>query len=151
MKNKSITVCIAACLLLPAGSFAASFDMNPGKWEFTTTTNMPMLGEPQVDTTTECITEEEAKKDPMKDLVDDGNCKILNKKMNGSSLEFEMECAHEGVVTRGKGHFTGKGDSASGSIEMTMDMPQMPNMPNMPAGPMTMTTSWQGKRIGACD
>lgn len=148
MKKKIITACACACLLLPVGSMAAGFDMNAGKWEFTTTLTMPMLPQPQVTTMTECVTEEEAKQDPMADLVDDGNCKILNRKVQGSSLSFEMECNQQGMITRGKGQFTTKGDTASGSIEMTMDMPEMPNMP---AGPMTMNTSWQGKRIGACD
>ena len=148
MKKKIITACACACLLLPVGSIAAEFDMNAGKWEFTTTLTMPMLPQPQVTTMTECVTEEEAKQDPMADLVDDGNCKILNRKVQGSSLSFDMECNQQGMVTRGKGQFTTKGDTASGSIEMTMDMPEMPNMP---AGPMTMNTSWQGKRIGVCD
>ena len=148
MKRKIITACTCACLLLPVSSMAANFDMNPGKWEFTTTMTMPMMPQPQVTTMTQCVTEEEAKQDPMADLVDNGNCKILNREMKGSSLSFEMECNQQGMVTKGKGQFTTKGDTASGTIEMTMDMPEMPNMP---AGPMTMNTSWQGKRIGACD
>ena len=128
---------------------AAGFDMNPGKWEFTTTVTMPMLPQPQISTMTECITEEEAKQDPLKDLVDEGSCRVTNKKIEGNTFHFEMNCTQEGgMVTKGKGQFSAKGDNASGSIEMTMDMPQMPNMP---AGPMTMNTSWQGKRIGSCD
>lgn len=151
MKNLSITVCTCACLLLPAAGMAAKFDMNPGKWEFTTTMTMPMLPQPRTTTSTECITEEEAKQDPLADLIDDDNCKILNKKIKGSSLEFEMECNEGGMTTRGKGLFTAQKNTASGTIEMIMEMPEMPNMPNMPSGPMTMKTSWQGKRIGACE
>lgn len=148
MKKQIITACVCACLLLPAGGIAGGFDMNPGKWEFTTTVTMPMMPQPQTTTTTECITKEEAKQDPMANLVDEGKCKILNKKQYGNSLDFEMVCNEGGVNTQGKGQFTTKGNTASGTLEMTMDMPEMPNMP---AGPMTMKTSWQGKRIGACE
>ena len=148
MKKLSITACTCACLLLPAISMAAKFNMNPGKWEFTTTMAMPMLPQPQTTTSTECITEEEARQDPLANLVDEGNCKILNKKIKGSSLEFEMECNEGGMKTKGKGVFTANKNTASGSMEMIMEMPAMPNMPS---GPMGMKTSWQGKRIGACD
>ena len=151
MKKLILTACGCACLLLPVSTIAGDLEMNHGKWEFTTTMTMPMFPQPQVTTMTECITEEEARQDPMADLVDGGSCKILNRKMTGNSLNFEMECNEGGMVTRGKGQFTTKGDTASGFIEMTMDIPDMPNMPDMPTGPMQMTTSWQGKRIGVCE
>ena len=139
------SILLAAWLLLPTAAMADSFTMNPGKWEFTTSMTMPMFPKPQITTTTDCITEEEATKDPISDLVNDGNCRILNRKKKGNRLSFEMECRNEGTTSRGKGHFISKGNSASGSMEMTIKMPQMP------AGTMTMKTSWQGKRIGACN
>jgi len=72
------------------------------KWEFTTTMTMPIFSQPQVTTMTECITEEEAKKDPMADLVDDDNCKILNKKTKGSTMTFEMECGGGSMIHAGE-------------------------------------------------
>ena len=151
MKKIIISACGCACLLLPLSTMAGDFDMDHGKWEFTTTLTMPMFPQPQVTTTTECITEEEAKQDPMTNLINDGSCTILNKKKSGSTLDFAMECNEGGITSRGKGQFTARGKTASGFMEMTMDMPAMPNMPDMPTGPMKMTTSWTGKRIGACE
>lgn len=151
MKKLILTACGCACLLLPVNSIAA-FDMNHGKWEFTTTMTMPMLPQPQVTTTTECITKEEAEQDPMADLVDSGNCKVTKQKTKGDTMTFEMECNESGMIMHGKGTFVGKGDTASGSTEMTMEMPEMPNMPaGMPTGPMTTTTTWEGKRVGTCE
>lgn len=125
--------------------------MNPGKWTFTTTVNMPMLPAPQVSTNTECVSKEEAERDPLANLVDVGSCTITKKKMHGANLDFEIECNQKGMISRGKGHFSAQGNTVSGSMEMTMDMPTMQGMPGMNAGPMKITTSWQGQRISACD
>ncbi len=149
MKKQIITACLL--ILIPTAGIAGSFTMNPGKWEFTTSMTMPMFPAPQVTTDTECITKEDAERDPIDDLLSDGNCRVINKKQTKSSMTFEMECTNEGVISRGKGQFSSKGNSASGSMDLTMEIPNMPAMPNMPAGPMTMKTTWQGKRIGACD
>lgn len=155
MPKKSITVLICSCLLLPAAGFAASFHMNPGKWEFVTTVSMPMMPAPQVTTNTECVTKEEAERDPLANLTNIGkDCTITNKTMTGARLNYTMECHQQGMITKGKGSFTSQGDTASGAMEMTMQMPEgMPaGMPGMMAnGAMTVKTSWQARRIGACD
>jgi hypothetical protein len=154
MQKKSITVLSLACLLLPVAGFAASFHINPGKWEFTTTVNMPMLPTPQTSTTTECVTREEVEKDPLAALKDIGEeCRITRKTIKGSRLEFAMECNQQGMTSRGKGYFEAQGDTSSGAMEMTMQMPEgMPaGMPGMANGAMTVKTSWQARRIGTCE
>ncbi len=154
MQKKSILVLACCCLLLPAAAQAEGFSMNPGKWTFTTTVNMPMLSTPQVSTETECVSKEEAQRDPLANLVDVGSCTITKKQMHGSSLDFEMECNEKGMAGKGKGHFNARGNTVSGSMEMTMNIPIMQGMqgiPGMPTGPMKMTTSWRGERIGACN
>ncbi len=154
MPKKSITVLICSCLLLPAAGFAASFHMNPGKWEFTTTVNMPMMPAPQVTKNTECVTKEEAERDPLANLTNIGKeCTITEKKMNGARLDYTMECNQQGMISKGKGYFSSQGDTASGAMEMTMDMPEgIPaGMPGMANGAMTVKTSWQARRIGPCD
>jgi hypothetical protein len=153
MKKQSIIVFVCGCLLLPATGFAASFHMNPGKWQFVTTVSMPMLPAPQVTTNTECVTREEAERDPLANLTNIGkDCKITEKKMSGARLDYTMECNQQGMITKGKGSFIGQGDTASGSMEMNMNMPEMPaNMPGMSTGSMTVKTSWQARRIGPCN
>ncbi len=149
MKKCLVITCLF--FLIPTAGMADSFTMNPGKWEFTTTMTMPMLPAPQVTTDTECITEEDARRDPINDLLSDGNCRMLKKKQSRNSMTFEMECNNEGVTSKGRGQFSSNGNSASGSMDMTMEMPDMPAMANMPAGSMKIQTTWRGKRIGACD
>jgi len=154
MQKKSITGLALACLLLPAASFAASFHMNPGKWQFTTTVVMPMIPVPQTETTTECVTKEEAEQDPLASLKDIGEgCRITNKAMKGARLEYEMLCEQQGMKSKGKGYFEAHGDSASGAMEISMQMPEgMPSgMPGMANGAMSVTTTWQAKRIGKCE
>jgi hypothetical protein len=125
-------------------------DLKPGKWEFTTTATMPMMAEAKVTTQTECITLEEAESDPLAAVIEEGTCKVLNKKESGNTLEFEIECEGEmGMNMTGKGHFTANGTTASGKMEMTMNMPQ--NIPQMGGQSMKMIQEWKGKRIGDCD
>ncbi len=154
MQKKSILVLACCCLLLPAAALAGGYSMNPGKWQFTTTVTMPMLPAPQVSTNTECVSKEEAERDPLANLVDVGNCTITKKEMHGANLDFEMECNEKGMTSKGKGHFSAHGNTVSGSMEMSMEMPKMEGaqgIPGMPTGPMKITTSWKGERIGACD
>ncbi len=154
MQKKSITVLTLACLLLPAAGFAASFHMNPGKWEFSTTVIMPMLPAPQTSTTIECVSKEEAEKDPLASLKDIGDeCHVTDKKIKGSRLEYVIKCDQQGMTSTGKGYFEAQGDTASGAMEMSMQMPEgMPaGMPGMASGAMSIKTTWQARRIGKCD
>ncbi len=124
-------------------------NIKPGKWEIKTTATMPMMPEAKVTTQTECITPEEAS-DPLAAIIEEGTCKVLNKEENGNTLEFEVECEGEmGMKMNGKGLFTANGTTASGNMEMTMNMPA--NMPQMGGQSMKMTQEWEGKRIGDCD
>ena len=133
--------------LLFAGSIMAEGpSMEPGKWEFKTTASMPMMSEPKVTTKTECVTEEEATKDPLAAMVEDINCKVLSREESGDTIEFEVECEGDmDTKMKGKGKCTADGTSASGNMEMTMEMPQMGGQT------MKMTQEWEGRRIGDCD
>ena len=121
-------------------------DLKPGKWEITTTVTMPMMPEAKVMTKTECITAEQADSGLLAAIVEDGTCKVLNKEESGNTIEFEVECGGDmDMKMRGKGYFTANGTTASGKMEMTMNIPQM-------GGQSTkMTQEWEGKRIGNCD
>jgi hypothetical protein len=135
-------------LLFAKVVLAEGQNIKPGKWEIKTTVTMPMMPEANVTTQTECITLEEAS-DPLAAIMEEGNCKVLNKKESGNTIEFEVEC--DGGMDRkmnGKGHFTANRTTASGKMEMTMNMPQMGGQGGQS---MKMTQEWEGKRIGDCD
>ena len=138
-------------LLFAKVVMAEGTNIKPGKWEIKTTVTMPMMPEAKVTTQTECITPEEAS-DPLASIMEEGTCKVLNKKESGNTIEFEVECEGDmGMKMNGKGRFTanGNGTTASGKMEMTMNMPQ--NMPQMGGQSMKMNQEWEGKRIGNCD
>lgn len=154
-KLTRIAVGCLVCLLPASAAISGGFDMKPGKWEFSNTVNMPMMGQPQTTTEVECITKEEVE-NPFAQMQDMGNCKVLHKKIHGNTMEFEFECNQQGSMMQGKGRMTASGKTASGSMEMSMQIPgmeNMPNLPNMPAAgqPMKMTTTWKGKYLGPCN
>ena len=151
MRTLRILAVTCSCLLLPGLVLGGGFTMKPGKWQFTTTTVMPMMPQPQTMSSEECITPEEAAKDPLAELVDRDGCTVTDKKISGSTLRFTMRCEQQGMVSQGQGYFTAHGDTASGKMEIKMDMPAVQGMPGMTGGPMVIKTTWQGKRIGACD
>lgn len=154
--NKT-SILARACVVVGvfAGSASADGpDLKPGKWEFESKSVMPMSAEPRTRTETKCITSEEAKADPLAAIVEEERCKVLSQTRTDDSIIFEIECdgdAKMKMKMRGKGSFTASGDTASGRMDMTMNMPPMPNMPPQMAGTMTMTQTWTGKRLGDCD
>ncbi len=137
---------ILAILFATQAVLAEGPHLEPGKWQFTVTINVPMMEEPQVITDTKCITEEETKKDPLADMIEEGMCKVIKKEVSGATVEFEVECQGDmNVKSTGKGHFTSDGTTVSGEMEITMEMPQMGGKT------MTSTQKWEGKRLGDCD
>ena len=123
-------------------AFAAdSISMEPGMWEMTSTTTTSMSPQPQTTTENECIDQSEFSAD---DLVpdDQDQCTITESNVNGNTLSFSMQCAMQGGgSSTGAGQFTSKGDSGSGSMQMTMEFQGQT---------FNMQTSWEGKRIGSC-
>ena len=143
---------ILLLMLTITAAWADGPQMKPGKWEFTSTISIPMMPEPQTITNVDCITEEESKKDPLAAVVEQGHCQVVNRQVAGSRIDFEVACqADKGITSTGKGYFTITGDTATGKMEVIMNMPEMPDLPNMKGQEMKMEQSWEGRRIGDCD
>ncbi len=144
MKKLFAVLIVAIVPLLFANVVSAeSMNIKPGKWQYKITSRSPMMPDAQVMTDTKCITAEEAKSDPLTTLLEDNVCKVLSKEQSGNTIKFELECeAGMGNKMRGNGVFTANGTTASGKMEMTM---------NMGDQSMKMTQEWEGKRIGNCD
>ena len=155
----TIVALVAVSALLASEAMADGPNLTPGKWQFDTTVEMSMMPQPKTQSDTKCITKEEAEADPLAAIIEEGRCKVLSQKKTSNSLEFEIECEGDpkmNMKMRGNGVFTGNGDSASGKMDMVMDMPKMPEMPEMQGmpqmgGKMTMNQTWTGKRLGDCD
>ncbi len=121
-------------LLLPL--VAAADGMKPGLWEITTTMQMPgMPFQPPPQTIQHCYTPAEASAAPVP--AGDPKCRVENVSRNGNTTSWTVSCSGDGAGS-GKGEITFSGDSAySGKMTMTTEG-------------MTMTSSYQGKRIGPC-
>jgi len=132
--KRVIALSLLLIVLLPLA--AAAEGMKPGLWEITTTMKMPgMPFQPPPQTIKHCYTPEEASQAPVP--TGDPKCKVEDIKQTGNTTSWTITCSGDAAGS-GKGEITFSGDSAySGKMEMTTQG-------------MTMTSSYKGKRIGAC-
>jgi hypothetical protein len=143
----------------PAAADGPKF--NAGKWQFDSRIVTTRVPEPKEETQTRCITEEQAKGDPLSTFASLGNCRIVSRKESTGSIEFAVDCGGQTdqkleMRIHGTGLINGDGDTASGKMDLIFETPQAPDMsevPSMPqlGGKMTLNQSWTGKRIGECD
>ena len=133
---------VIGSLIVLSSTSAYAFQIMKGKWEVTVEMQNPMSTQPLVETTIECI--EEADFDPVKELTDEGECTILDKKETDNSLSWTMECRGDDMpAMQGEGSFTTDGKTASGEMKMTMSF----NGQNMEMG-----NRWEGRFISKeCD
>jgi len=131
------TVMAMACVfILGAGMVWAGPDMKPGKWEITTTTDIPGMG-PQAFTHVQCITEKDAV--PM-DREQSKDCEVKDMKVSGNTVSWKIVCKGEGGKTEGTGKITYSGDTMNGTMETYV-----------PENNMRIKSTMKGKRLGACD
>ncbi|ABW68099.1 DUF3617 domain-containing protein [Desulfosudis oleivorans] len=131
------TVMAMACVfILGAGLVWAGPNMKPGKWEITTTTEIPGMG-PQAFTHAQCITEEDAV--PM-DKEQSKDCEVREMKVSGNTVSWKIVCKGEGGTTEGSGKITYSGDTMNGTMETYV-----------PENNMRIKSTMKGKRLGACD
>lgn len=160
LPTTAASLALAAVVLAPPAA-AEGPQLNPGKWEFESTITTSKMTQPKSANETRCITEEEAKADPLAAIGSLGNCRIVNRKTVGDALEFEVDCSGASELQidlkmRGRGRFAGQGDTAMGSMDLEFETPGVPDMsevPSMPqlGGRMTLNQTWRGKRVGDCD
>ncbi len=132
-------------LAVPALCTADALAIRPGEWEVTVQMNMPgMPVQMPPQTTTYCLTEEQARdpKRAMEKLNESGsNCRMKNFEQSGNSANWTVECTGpQAAQAEGNMTFNGR-DAYQGSMQMTVNGPQ---------GPMVMTHTMRGRRVGDC-
>jgi hypothetical protein len=131
-------------LILVLVSFEATAEgiaIEPGKWEMSTTMNMPMLSQPKVSTVTECMEESELSPEKMTDEMDSG-CTFDARVVENNTMKWSMDCVADTGSSRGEWEATSHGDTLTGSGTITIDVQGQS---------MEMLMSWEGKRVGECD
>lgn len=135
------TALLIAALAATSPVLADGIPVEPGLWSVTTTVNMPMLPSPQTTTLEECFTEDMIDMDDMATEDLDPNCTFFQGQVDGSTMEWTIDCPLEGGTMQAEWSATSSGDSVEGTGNMTM---------NMAGQTMNMTMSWTGERIGEC-
>lgn len=120
---------------------ADGIPIEPGLWEMTSTVQMPMLPQPQVNTQTECLTNSVMSPDELQGEQMDPNCVFETAQIDEKTVQWSVDCPVEGGTARGEWQATSHGDRVEGNGTMTM---------NMQGQEMNMTMSWTGKRVGEC-
>jgi len=141
MKGKYM--CLALLISLVSSSvFAQGIPIEPGMWEMTSTMNMPMLPQPRVTNSKECIEEDELSPETWNEEDMDTSCTFSNRVVDGNTMKWSMNCNAQGGATRGEWEVTSHGDTLAGEGTVTVDMQGQS---------MVMDMKWDGKRVGDCD
>jgi len=137
--RRSIQLAALALLATASPAVAEGMRIEPGQWEFTTTSPGAMGGTPAKNVRTECIREDSMT--PQRFTAGMKGCQISEPTFDESSMSWKMSCPSPAGSMSGSGSFRSSGSSVSGSVEMTM---------KMGAQEFPMTSNWSGRRLGAC-
>ncbi len=122
-------------------ALAAGIPVQPGLWQMTSTMTLPILPEPRVTTTADCVEKSEISMDDMGTTGLDPNCTFEIDQVDSKTLKWSFDCPAEGGTSHGEWMAVSEGDSISGSGLMTM---------SFQGQAMEMTMAWEGKRVGDC-
>ena len=141
MRRTMFLIAILSLIILPLGTALAEPDLNPGKWEITTKTEMVgvpgMAGMIPPVTHTQCLTKGELVPQSVEASKE---CKISDIKEDGDTISWKMTCSGKNGHMEGTGSVTYKGDTMTGKINMVMK-----------GAGMEIKNTISGKRVGNCD
>ncbi len=135
------SIILGILLLTAPAARADGIPVEPGLWEMSSIVNMPMMPQPRVTTTTECMKESEISMDDMGGEDIDPNCQFEMAQVDGNTMKWSVDCPVEGGTSHGEWEATSSGDSVTGEGLVTI---------SFQGQAMEMTMSWEGKRIGDC-
>jgi len=123
--------------ILPALCFAAP-DMHPGRWEITSTLEMPgMAFSMPASRHIQCINAEEIIPQAQQES---SKCQVVDQSIHGNVVKWQVKCESGGGSMDSHGEITYHGDSFEGTV--------VTNGSQMPS---EMTQKMSGKRIGQCN
>ena len=129
---------LLACLGVVSGAALAQ-SLEPGLWEFSSTTVMPGKGKSATTNTRRCIRKEEAA-DPQKWWGSQGSdCKVTPGRKGGGSYSWEISCPKSSIQGEGVAKF------GRGTMESTQTI-----MRERQGKSAETTMKMTGKRIGPC-
>jgi len=139
MVKKTVILFLVFTISMCLGTaFAAGPNMNPGKWEITTQTEMagmPMSIPPV--THTQCITGDELvpqSQDASKE------CVVSDMEIKADTVSWKIVCSGANGRMEGTGSITYSGDTMEGTMDMVIS-----------GAGMEVKNKISGRRIGDCD
>ncbi len=130
-------------LALPLTAVAESPNIEPGQWEFTSTTSvqgdMPIPD--QTETHQECIAQGEIDDEEFSFIEEEEGCELLEHEVTVEGLDYRMVCRAEGGEANIAGRMDFLGERVEGNVDILVDSA---------AGEINMTTVMEGQRIGEC-
>ncbi|MFP4263137.1 MAG: DUF3617 domain-containing protein [Halomonas sp.] len=130
-------------LALPLTALAETPNIEPGEWEFTSSTSASgdMPNPDQTETTRECIAQGDLDDPDFQMIEEEEGCELLEHNVTADGMEYRMACDADGGQADIVGHMDFLGETSEGQVEITVDS-QM--------GKMEMVTEVEGRRIGDC-
>ncbi|TDR55042.1 uncharacterized protein DUF3617 [Halomonas ventosae] len=134
---------VGLLLALPLAAVAESPNIEPGQWEFTSTTSvqgdLPIPD--QTETHQECIAQGDIDDEEFSFIEEEEGCELLEHEVTVDGLDYRMVCRAEGGEADIVGRMDFLGERVEGNVDILVDSP---------AGEMNMTTTMEGRRIGDC-
>ena len=137
MTRKLFLITLIGFITVSIGIVWAGPQVNPGKWEFTTQTEMAGMPSQSINHV-QCITA-----DDMVPMSQDANqeCQVTDIVYLGNTISWSISCGGQGGGMEGTGSVTYNGNSMDGVMHMTITGERNIQVKNI------MT----GRRLGECD
>jgi hypothetical protein len=136
MKKLAFFVLLAAA---PAAVHAETIE--PGEWEFTSTTQSPMLSKPQVMTARKCLTQEDADNPDrwMRPRTGQGECQFTYGEKSSDTVSWKMSCPKTNMTGSGTGRV--RRDTMETDVQIAGEAQ---------GRKFEMRTRMTGRRVGPC-
>jgi hypothetical protein len=136
MERKIFSIGLTVFITILVSAAWAGPQINPGKWEITTRTEMQGMP-PQSETHIQCLTDENVV--PMSKEASQ-ECRVEDIVVKGNTVSWKIFCGGQGGQMEGTGQITYQGDSMEGVMHMAIT-----------GANMEFINHITGRRIGECD
>src|SRR3970282_783809 len=129
-------------LLLAASAPAFATAMQPGEWQFNSTTTSPLFATAQSSVFKYCVTQQDADNPEawMARQSEKGECKLTPGERTPDSMKWKMSCPRTNLHGSGAARLTGPG-RLEGEMKLSG---------HFPGHAVQMSTRMSGKRLGPC-
>ena len=141
LQNIIFRVFILNLIIIFAGVvYAEGMEVKPGMWEMKSVVTLPFDGGKQERSSQDCI--DKSSITPQEMMNDAEGCEILDSDVNAKKMTWSIRCQNPQVEMTGDGHAKSTGTTVSGGMNISA---------TYSGQEMKMSTTWEGKHVGACN